>query len=75
MAAWDEYAADWDDSAAVRAYAKTVAPYEPQTAANWALTLPAGDERTGLLKTIHGHWKSQDEAAAARFAEQHGLEE
>lgn len=60
---------------AVRSYAKTVAPYEPQTAANWALTLPASDERTGLLKTIHGQWKSRDEPAAARFAEQHGLEE
>lgn len=59
---------------AIRGYARAVAPYEPETAANWALTLPAGDQRTDLLKTIHTHWKSQDEPAAARFAEQHGLD-
>ena len=60
---------------AVLAYAKTVAPYEAETAANWAPTLPAGEQRSELLKSIHGSWKSQDQAAAARFAEQHGLEE
>ncbi len=61
--------------AAVKSYAKTVAPYEPAAAAQWALTLPAGKDRDALLRTIHGEWKKQDEAAAADFARKQGIEE
>ena len=59
---------------AVAAYAATIAPYEPAAAANWALTLPTGEDRSSLLQQIRDHWKSQDEPAATRFAEQHGLQ-
>ncbi len=58
---------------AVQAYAETVAPYEPDTAAQWALTLPAGKERDATLKRIHRELKGKDEAAAAAFAEKHGI--
>ena len=35
---------------AVAAFAKTVAPYDPDIAAQWAMTLPPGNQRDGLLK-------------------------
>jgi hypothetical protein len=60
--------------AAVRSYAKTVAPYEPATAAQWALTLPAGPPRDDLLRHIHDQWKHSDEAAAAAFARQQNID-
>ncbi|WAC20575.1 hypothetical protein OVA24_04180 [Luteolibacter sp. SL250] len=58
---------------AIQAYAETVAPYEPDTAAQWALTLPAGKERDATLKRIHREMKGKDEAAAAAFAQKHGI--
>lgn len=60
-------------SASVRAYAETVAEYEPQTAAQWALTLPPGEERTETLKTIYQNWPKNDATAAAAFAAEHGI--
>lgn len=60
--------------AAVRSYASTLAPYEPAVAAQWALTLPAGDPRESLIRNIHEQWKSKDETAAADFAREQGLE-
>jgi hypothetical protein len=38
--------------AAVKTYAATVAPYDPDAAALWARTLPAGEEREELLRGI-----------------------
>lgn len=61
--------------AAVASYAETVAPYEPATAAQWALTLPAGERRNELIGQIHEEWKKKDEAAAADFAREHDLAE
>ncbi len=61
--------------AAVKSYARTVAPYEPASAAQWAVTLPAGQERDQLLKNVHEEWKKKDEAAAAEFAKEHDLGE
>lgn len=58
---------------AIQAYAETVAPYEPDTAAQWALTLPAGKERDNTLKRIHRELKGKDADAAAAFAEKHGI--
>jgi hypothetical protein len=60
--------------AAVKSYARTVAPYDPASAAQWAATLPAGKERGELLRIVHAQWKLHDEAAAATFAAEHGLE-
>lgn len=61
--------------AAVASYAETVAPYEPATAAQWALTLPAGERRRALIREINREWKKKDEAAAADFAREHDLAE
>ncbi|MDB6076440.1 MAG: hypothetical protein JWO82_187, partial [Akkermansiaceae bacterium] len=61
--------------AAVKAYAGTVASADPGVAAQWALTLPAGDERTNLMKNIYGEWKKQDERAAGDFARDNGIGE
>ena len=60
-------------SAAVRSYAVTVAPYEPETAAQWAQTLPLGKERDSTLEKIHSSWPLHDAAGAAAFAIAHGI--
>jgi hypothetical protein len=59
--------------AAVRSYAETVAPYDPQTAAQWALTLPADEKRTQTLRRIHENWPKDDAAGAQAFAKEHGI--
>jgi hypothetical protein len=59
--------------AAVRSYAETVAPYDPQTAAQWAESLPAGKDRDQLLRKVRDEWKQKDEAAAAEFARKNGV--
>lgn len=58
---------------AVQTYAQTLAPHEPAAAADWAETLPAGEERTSLLTTIHSSLKEKDADAAAALAEKHQL--
>ncbi len=60
----------------IRSYAETVSSYEPATAAQWALTLPAGPARDATLRTIYQNWPRHDPAAreaAATFAQQHGI--
>lgn len=47
--------------AAVKSFAKTVAPFEPETAVQWANTLPAGEEREALLNEIRATKKSPAE--------------
>ncbi|QJE96339.1 hypothetical protein [Luteolibacter luteus] len=59
--------------AAAQTYAVTVAPYEPESAAQWAETLPAGTDRDQAFKSIHAEWKKKDEAAAAEFARKNGI--
>jgi len=62
--------------AAVASYAKTVAPYEPETAVQWAVTLPPGRTRLIALQTIYEKWPKSDPAAktaAEAFADQHGI--
>lgn len=59
--------------AAARTYAITVAPYEPESAAQWAETLPSGKDRDEAFKSIHEEWKKKDEAAAAEFARKNGI--
>lgn len=60
-------------TAAVKAYAETVGPYEPEIAAQWALTLPPGKARDTSLQRIHRQLKDKNPEAAAAFAEQHGI--
>jgi hypothetical protein len=60
---------------ALRSYVSALGPYEPAAAAEWALTLPPGSDRTELLKSVHGYWLNKDPDAAAAFARQHGISE
>lgn len=60
--------------AAVGAYAQTVAEYEPLTAVQWALTLPAGPEREETLEGIYHNWPETDKEAATAFAKEHGID-
>lgn len=60
--------------AAVSTYAGTVAEYEPQTAVQWALTLPAGEARQATFEAIYQNWPQGDAEAAAAFAKQYGVD-
>ncbi len=60
-------------TASIATYAETVAEYEPQVAVQWALTLPDGADRKATLENIYQNWPKSDAAAAARFAQQHGI--
>lgn len=60
---------------AVMAYAESVAPYDPEVAAQWALTLQDPVARMETLRAVHNNWPENDKAGAARFAARHGLEE
>ena len=62
--------------AAVCSYAETVARYDPETAVQWALTLPAGKDREDTMKHIYHAWPKDNDAtkaAAEAFALQHGM--
>lgn len=60
--------------AAVQSYAKTVAPYDPAAAAQWAETLPHQQKHAPLMREIHANWKNVDPQAAAAFAARHGID-
>ena len=57
---------------AVISYLETVAPYDPDVAAQWADTL-SGDKKTDAMRRIHGVLTHKDKAAAEDFAKRHGL--
>jgi hypothetical protein len=59
--------------AAVSSFAETVAEYEPETAEEWALTLPEGSARTDTLIRIYHRWPQSDPEGKAAFAAQHGI--
>jgi hypothetical protein len=62
--------------AAVIGYVQAVASYEPETAAQWAMTLSSGEDRARALRQIYHHWSKKDpaaKAAAEAFADQHGI--
>ena len=58
----------------IRSYAETVARYEPQTAAQWAMTLPPGQDRDETLKNIYQNWPEHDDAAKQAFKKLHGMD-
>jgi hypothetical protein len=58
---------------AVASYAKTVAPYEPTIAGQWAETLPADSDRADLMFSIFHNWHQIDPTGAAAFAKRHGV--
>jgi hypothetical protein len=57
---------------ATMAYLETVAPYDPDVAAQWAQTL-TGDKKTKSIKSIFEALKQKDKAAADEFARKHGI--
>jgi hypothetical protein len=72
---WLSTAADGPaKTAAVESYAEAVAEYEPQIAAQWAMTLPPGPGRDSTLRTVYQNWPASDPEGAAAFAREHGLE-
>ncbi len=63
-------------NAAIRSYAVAISTYAPETAAQWAMTLPPGKYRDGTLGRILNNWPQNDPAdkeAAAAFAKEHGI--
>ncbi len=60
-------------TAAAATYARTLSPYHPETAAQWALTLPPGQDRDQILPQIYKSWSKTDPAAAAAFADHNGI--
>ena len=58
---------------AIRSYAETVSEYEPETATQWALTLPPGKDRDSTLNRIYENWPKDDPAAKEAFKQQHGI--
>ena len=60
-------------TAAIATYARTLSPYHPETAAQWAITLPPGEARDEILRQIHQSWLKADPAGASAFAKTHGL--
>lgn len=64
-------------NAAVARFAETVSEVEPESAAQWAESLPPGNLRTKTLTEVYCNWPKKNEAskAAARaFAEKNGLD-
>ena len=60
---------------ATAAYASMIAPYQPETAERWAITLPAGENRDHTLQTIRLSLLASDPAGAAAFAAKHGIKD
>ena len=63
-------------NSAIRSFAETVSSYAPEAAAQWALTLPAGEDRDQTLANIYQNWPREDDAskaAAEVFKSQHGV--
>lgn len=58
---------------ATQSYLETIAPYEPEVAAQWAETLPA-EKQKSAIKNIYQALKQKDKTAADDFAARHGIE-
>jgi hypothetical protein len=61
--------------ATVRAYVEAVAPHEPLTAEQWAVTLSDPAKRRETLQAIHQRWPGDDAEGKAAFAERHAIRE
>lgn len=59
---------------ATQSYAEAISSYHPESAAQWALTLPPGQDREKTLKKIHRNWPKDAPEAAAAFAKEHGIQ-
>ncbi|MES2477050.1 MAG: hypothetical protein V4640_14795 [Verrucomicrobiota bacterium] len=61
-------------NAAIQMYATAVSKYEPEAAAQWAMTLPAGEDRDWTMKEIYQNWPKENPQGKEAFAKQHGLQ-
>jgi len=64
-------------TASVKGYVDAVAKYDPQTAAEWALTLPAGEERNSALNKVLRNMPKEttaEQEARESFKTRHGLD-
>ena len=57
----------------IRCYAEDIAEYEPASAAQWAMTLPPGQDRNETLNDIYQNWPENDDAAKQAFKKLHGI--
>ncbi len=60
-------------TAAAKTYAMNVASKDPLVAAEVALTLPQGKDRSHALAVVRDEWKKKDPAGYLAFAEKQGL--
>ena len=58
---------------ATQSYAASISRCYPETAVQWALTLPPGQGREKTLKEIHQNWPADSPEAAAAFAKEYGI--
>lgn len=64
-------------TAAISGYVDAISEYDPQTAIDWALTIPEGNTRQQAFKTILKNWPSSEpEQISERdtFAKKYGIE-
>lgn len=62
-------------NAAIRGCALTIFKHDPETAMQWIMTLPPGQDRDDTLKTIHMNWSKIDPAGKEAFAREHGIKQ
>ena len=60
--------------AAIHAYSYEVAAYAPTVAAQWAMSLPEGENRERALEGVYENWLKTDAAGRQAFGKQHGYE-
>ena len=61
-------------NAGIGAYSHAVAAYEPAVAAQWAMTLPPGENREKALQGVYENWLKTDPGGKEAFGKRHGLE-
>jgi hypothetical protein len=57
----------------IQAFAATVSKYEPESAIQWAMTLPVGKDRDWTLGQIYQNWPKDRAPSKEAFAKEHGI--
>ena len=58
---------------AVGTYVEKISSYQPETAAQWATTLPPGQDRDQTFRVAYQNWPGNDAAAKDAFSKEHGI--
>ncbi len=61
-------------NAAINAYSYEVAAYEPAVAVQWAMSLPAGENREQALEGVYKNWLKTDAHGREAFGKLYGFE-